>query len=117
MKDLITTIAAVVLLMIFVMQFANNQMIFSRITAADKAIDNFQCIAGDNWRQDSKKEELKLLISECLDCDASLVEIEEDGEKMSISAPVKNVVACNEILGIDDDKSVFIYRKGLWKSA
>ena len=51
MKDLITTIAAVVLLMIFVMQFANNQMIFSRITAADKAIDNFQCIAGDNWRQ------------------------------------------------------------------
>ena len=36
MKDLITTVAAITILMVFVMQFSANQVIMGRILAADK---------------------------------------------------------------------------------
>ena len=41
MKDLITTVAAITILMVFVMQFSANQVIMGRILAADKIIDKY----------------------------------------------------------------------------
>ena len=42
MKDLITTIGALMILMMFVVQFANNQSIATRILAADHYADMYE---------------------------------------------------------------------------
>ena len=54
MKDLITTIGAIMILMVFVMQFCSNQVLATRILVADYIIDDYESInveeikVGDN---------------------------------------------------------------------
>ena len=46
MKDLITAVASLMLLLIFVLQFAGNQNLHTRMFRADMAIENFRDTAG-----------------------------------------------------------------------
>lgn len=115
MKDLITTMAAVTILMIFVMQFASNQIICSRIAMADKTVENFQLIKDDETKPHA--DELRLKLAECLGCNVSNVVLKDEEEKLSIRVPLKGIIACGDFLGIDEGENMIVYRNEVWKEA
>ena len=80
MKDLITTIGALMILMMFVVQFANNQSIATRILAADHYADMYE--------------------------EGS---IQEKDAEYIIKAPIKNIIACADFLGIDQSENTAQY--------
>ena len=41
MKDMITTIAAIAILMVFVLQFSCNQVLAGKILASDRTVDRY----------------------------------------------------------------------------
>jgi len=115
MKDLITTMAAVTILMIFVMQFASNQIVCSRVALADKTIENFQITKADESKQGAAVEELRLRLAECLGCNVSNVVLQDEEDKLCIRVPLKGIIACGDFLGIDDEENMVVYRNEVWK--
>lgn len=114
MKDLITTMAAIMILMVFVMQFANNQIILSKITAADNVSENFQKNSDTFSVED--KETLKRKISESLCCRVTDVKLNESEEKISLEAPIGKAIVCGDFLGISEEDNRAVYRNCLWKN-
>lgn len=107
MKDLITTMAAIMILMVFVLQFANNQIICSRIAMADKVIGNF--------RSSSEIENLRLKLADCFDCEPSQVTLEEEEETININLPIEGAIACGDFLGIEGGDNVVLYKNKVLK--
>ena len=97
MKDLITTVAAITILMVFVMQFSANQVIMGRILSADKAVDKYVSILeSQGYTDEQQKDHLMMKLSETMNCRKSEVIIREEGGEYRISAPLKNIVACSK---------------------
>lgn len=119
MKNLITSAACIMILLAFVLQFTQNQVIHNRITAVDQAVNNFKevvkqqgCITEDN------EEALKKEIAKILDC--SLEEIEVTGDHRavfrggiiaySVSVPIKHIVSQPGFWGLKDDENLMEYK-------
>ena len=100
MKDLITAIGSIMILMVFVMQFCSNQVLASRILMADAIIDNI-----------SEAEQCKSKLAECFDCNPSDIIMEKNNDKMILKMPINNVVAAGEFLGISDEANRSIYTR------
>lgn len=114
MKDLITSIGAIMILMVFVMQFCSNQVITSRILLADMVIDNIQQEveqAKENVFSNNRLEEYKKDLASCFDCSSSEVSISKDENRIIFRMPIKNVVACGELLGISSDVNISTYTR------
>lgn len=111
MKDLITSIAAVTVLMVFVMQFATNQVTSAKILAADRAVENYITVLRNGEGDDGK---LKGRLAEVLKCkeDEVSVSSEKNFDKITVDvkAPLKNVIACSNFLGISEDENAAFYR-------
>lgn len=114
MKDLITTIGAVSILMIFVLQFCSNQLIATRMLIADKLLDDF----GNEFFVEGSDQKIAFEerwpiyrenLARCFDCDQGEVCFTESNGEYIVSAPVKNVVACAEFLGISPEGNQFVY--------
>lgn len=113
MKDLITTVAAITILMVFVMQFSANQVIMGRILAADKAVDKYVSILeSQGYTDEQQKDHLMMKLSETMNCRKSEVIIREEGGEYRISAPLKNIVACSRFLGISEGENRATYSVG-----
>lgn len=115
MKDLITTMAAMAILMIFLMQFAVNQTLAVKILAADKLVLNCHnaILSGKQWQEDTS--DLKNDIAKCMGCtkEEVLISTEDEGNmKVSITAPIRNVIACGKFLGITEEENVAYYSSG-----
>ncbi len=97
MKDLITAVASLMLLLIFVLQFAGNQNLHTRMFRADMAIENFRDTAG-----------LQGYIS-----DEILVEAEDSRQPKPegtllhyrIGYPLKKLIAAAAMLGISAEEN------------
>ena len=113
MKDLITTMAALTILMVFVMQFAANQVLGSRILASDKVVQNYHnLLLEEKGKAQEYKDSLKHDIALCLGCESSEVKVTETGQetvKVSIEAPLRQVIACGELLGITPEENTARY--------
>ena len=113
MKDLITTVAAITILMVFVMQFSANQVIMGRILAADRIVDKYvSVLESQGYTDEQQKDHLTMKLSETMNCRKSEVIIREEGGEYRVSAPLKNIVACSRFLGISEGENRAVYSVG-----
>lgn len=115
MKELITAMAGIMILMVFVLQFANNQIICSRIVIADTIAENFE-FTSEQGSKSEEKEKLRTELAQCFNCEISKVHIIDEEETVNISVPIQNAIVCGDFLGIGKDDNVLIYRKRVWKN-
>lgn len=110
MKDLITTIAAIAIMLVFVLQFSMNQVIISRTLASDRAVDNYRLrLSEKGGFDDAERLELIENIAHILGCNQSEVIVEEGEDSYEVRAPIKNVIACADFLGIAQDENKVDY--------
>lgn len=116
MKDLITTIGAIYILMIFVLQFSANQVLAGRIFVSDRIVEEYAAeAAAGNLQREDELDELAQRLSESLKCDKTDVRISEEEKSYSIEAPVENIIACAPMLGISDEKNKIRYVRKVGK--
>ena len=121
MKDFITAIASVIILMIFVMQFAANQSYFTRVMGAEYAVREMRLISENQGMIKSKSiAEMKAKLSDILKCSVSEIDVhfsgigtdKENSEEEAVSIdfdvtmPVYGIIGPYRILGIDAAENV-----------
>ena len=125
MKDLITSIASMLILMMFVMQFTANQITYTKIAAAENQVRQF-CLISEN--QGIIKSEgiiqLKEKLAGILDCELSQIavclsggraDLRNTGEEavssdIEITMPVYGVIGAAGVLGIGAEDNVGIHK-------
>ena len=111
MKDLITSIASLMLLMVFVMQFANNQAIYTEIVGVASSVREFRDAAeeeGEITYEDVS--ELKQSAALRLGCSPDEIgfsseENEAGNAEYDLAVPLKGIVASAKLLGISDSEN------------
>lgn len=119
MKNLITSMACIMILLVFVLQFTQNQVIHNRITAVDQAANNFKevvkqqgCIGAENERR------LQVEISKILSCNAEDVTVTGNRKAVyrgqmihyRIEVPVTNLVSQPGFWGLSEEENRMRYR-------
>lgn len=113
MKDLITTIAAISILMVFVFQFSANQVLINRMVASDRAVDEYiEAVSRTGDSDGREAEHLTKRLSETLKCSPKNIKVEQNDKEYQIRAPIDNVVACGKFLGIspEENKTEYIVK-------
>lgn len=110
MKDLITTIGSIMILMVFVMQFCSNQVIASKILALNSLVDTFQ----GNFETEKSIEDFKSKSAECVGCEKNEISLVKKDEKCTVKVPIKNVIACGKFLGISEKDNISIYTREVY---
>ncbi len=111
MKDLITSIASLMLLMIFVLQFANNQAIYTEIVGVASSVREFRDAAeeeGEITYEDVS--ELKQSAAYRLGCSPDEIgfsseKTEAGNAEYDLAVPLKGIVASAKLLGISDSEN------------
>ena len=111
MKDLITSIASLMLLMVFVMQFANNQAIYTEIVGVASSVREFRDAAeeeGEITYEDVS--ELKQSAALRLGCSPDEIgfsseKTEAGNAEYDLAVPLKGIVASAKLLGISDSEN------------
>ncbi len=102
MKSLVTAIAALLILLVMMMQFVSNQVLHDKLTKVDRAVFAFQ----EELKEEGVitfdiEDRLKKDISEALGCDENLVVINGDrvekyrGERIDyeVTMPLEGLVS------------------------
>lgn len=116
MKDLITTIASIMLLMIFVLQFVANQITYTRLTAAGNSVRQFEYAAEEAGEiTDSAVHFLKEDIAQAMDCMPDEIRVDTVVNEMGnseyvVSTPLKNIIGAAGMLGISADENRTEYK-------
>ena len=119
MKNLITSIACVMLLLAFVLQLTGNQILYSKITAADQSVNLFrEIIRKEGHISIASEARLKRELSEIFCCQTEEVTVSGDRSPVArgnlihyeVQAPCENVVAVPLFWGISTDENRFTYR-------
>lgn len=111
MKELITAIASVLILMMFLMQFAANQTTYTKVMGAEHAVRNFRM---ENESEPDIAEQsvrnLRSQIASALACEEAeiLVQVDRDGN-YRVEAPVKGLIGPAAMLGISEDENRFLF--------
>lgn len=106
MKDFITSIASLMLLMIFVMQFAANQAVYTKLVETESCVSLFRDSAEE--RGEIASEDISTLRQNAaafLDCAPTEIgvdtqNLESGNTGYDISVPLKNVIGAAKFLGI-----------------
>lgn len=127
MKDLITTVASILILMMFLMQFAANQTTYTRIMGAEHGIKEFRLISqAQGTIREEDVSELKENLAHILNCSSSEITVkvskdsenpadgEENGEEggrtimadYSVIMPIYGIVGPAGILGLSQGDNV-----------
>ncbi len=110
MKDMITTIAAIAILMVFVLQFSCNQVLAGKILASDRTVDRYIGILTEKGRTEApEKELLACQLAQCLGCDQAEVKVMEEDGRYEVRAPIRGIIACGEFLGISSEENMTEY--------
>ena len=125
MKDLITAVASLLLLMIFVMQFAVNQGTQHRILQADMAVSVFRdTVKEQGYISRENSAALRGMLAEICRCGEEEIIIERNASRevpqkrgtllyYQIRYPVKSLIAMAASLGIrDEDNGIYMEQKG-----
>ncbi len=115
MKDLITSIASLMLLMIFVLQFASNQAIYTEIVGVASSVREFRDAAeeeGEITYEDVSN--LKQSAATRLGCSPGEIgfssEATDGGNaEFDLAVPLKGIVACAKFLGISESENMAEY--------
>lgn len=112
MKDLITTIGSLLILMMFLMQFTANQVTYTRIMGAENTIKEFRLLSEE---QGSIKNEdilrLKENISRILCCSPSeiSVKVKEDSGDYAVTMPVYGIIGPAKMLGLSSQENMKLH--------
>ena len=121
MKDFITAIASVLILMMFVMQFAANQASFTKIMGAEYAIREMRLVSENQGIISSESiAQLKEKLSEILGCgtgeiihnlSGAAADTENTGSQplsciLTVEMPVYGVIGPARMLGIGPGENV-----------
>lgn len=111
LKDLITSIGSITILMIFILQFASNQTLVSKFAFSDVIVEKYaDGLAAEN--SEEAQRELKRNLTSVLGCSNAEVNLETGADgTYTVSAPVRDVIACGKLLGISDEDNKVIYKK------
>ena len=99
MKNMITAIACVLLLMAFLVQFVQNQVLFQKLVLANAAVEQ--------W--DGVSEGLEREISEIMSCSEGAVAIRQEDDEIEVRFPITSVLASPEFWGIDEAENTVSY--------
>ena len=118
MKEMITAMGALIIMMVFVLQFASYQSIAVKAAAADAACARIlsgkkdaEISGGAGGQVDEEKlagrvrQEISLLWG----CREEEVSVKVDGGVYEVTAPVRRVIACAGLLGIEEEKNIWTY--------
>ncbi|MBR5517028.1 MAG: hypothetical protein IKU53_03555 [Firmicutes bacterium] len=108
MKDLITTIGSVTILMVFVLQFCFNQVTMTRILVGDKILENYE----EQYKIEGVESDwdfCKTQLIKCFDVEEKDIKVEEAQNQKIVKIPIKNVIACGDFLGINSTENQAIY--------
>ena len=111
MKDLLTTIASVLVLMMFLMQFTADQVTYTKIMGAEYAVRNFR-IENEAAAEISAKSAaaLRSRIAEAVRCAEAEVTVHTgpDGA-YRVEAPIRGVIGPAAMLGITGEQNYVLY--------
>ena len=111
MKDLLTTIASVLVLMMFLMQFTADQVTYTKMMGAEYAVRNFR-IENEAAAEISAKsaDDLRARIAAAVRCAEAEVTVHTgpDGT-YRVEAPIRGVIGPVAMLGITDEENRFLY--------
>lgn len=119
MKNLMTSVACVTLLLAFSVQFTQGQVLYGKLIAADQAVNTFcQQVKAEGYISVSNAYSLKKILSQVFSCKAEDVFITGDrepvpkGEEISyeVSVKVQPVIALAKFWNIQEDDNSFVYR-------
>lgn len=114
MKNLITSIASLLILLAILMEFTHSQVLFSRIMAADQAVNTFrEAVREEGCVSEHSKRRIREELAEILKCDEKEVEVGGTGQTVlrgqlifySIKAPVGDVLAMPLFWNIGEEES------------
>lgn len=125
MKDLITTVASLLILMMFILQFSVNQATHTRIFQADMAVESFRdVLKEEGGLSPVNQSEIRNALSEICGCSSEdvIVECSQKAEapvpqgmliKYRINFPLKNLIAMGGALQIPpEDNMVWSKQEG-----
>ncbi len=113
MKDLITAIGSILILMMFLMQFAANQITYTRIMGAEHSIKEFRLLSEERGSiSNDDISELKGKLSEVLRCQTSeiSVEVAESGGDYSVTMPIYGVIGPAGIMGLSEKENMRLHK-------
>ena len=125
MKDLITAIASILILMIFIMQFAGNQAVQTRIFQADLAVESFRDALKENGGMSEENyQAVRQSLAEICGCQEEDVLVESSGTDTpaargdciyySVQFPLKDMIVMGDFLGITADENLILFHQKGW---
>ena len=107
MKDLITTIGSMLILMMFLTQFASSQTTYTRIMGAEHEIKEFRLLSGEQGSiRNENILQLKQNLSQVLECNASEISVNITDGDYVVTMPVYGVIGPWKLLGISQKENV-----------
>ena len=107
MKDLITTIGSILILMMFLMQFAASQTTYIRIMGAEHEIKEFRLLSEEQGRiRDEDIFQLKQNLSQVLDCHTSEISVDVTDGEYTVTMPVYGVIGPWKMMGLTEKENV-----------
>ena len=130
MKDLITAVASLLLIMVFVLQFSAGQVLHHRMFSADMAVESFRdTVKTEGYISEYNKARLKMELSRILGCSAGDISVAggTGSEAMSNSAvteggliyyhiayPLQNLISAAAFFGIEEDENRVWHKEEGW---
>lgn len=118
MKNLITGIACVVVLLVFVLQFGASQATHNHMTLVEKNVNAFKEVAKQEGQiTTDNTEALKTALSTILECGKNEIvvggttELTPRGEKLhyTVSVPLDDIIAASSFWGITNAENNATY--------
>lgn len=119
MKNLLTSMACLMLLLAFVLQFTQNQLLFSRITAVDQAVNNFkEIVKQEGGVTEENEKELKKTLGEILECREEQIKVDGSRQRVfrgqliryQVEVPISGIIAVPLFWGIGEEENRLSYR-------
>jgi len=117
MKDLITAIASMLIIMLFVMQFTANQITYTKVMAAEYNIREFKILSeSEGVIGDGALPGLRNNLAQIMECSPGEIGMRvEKGENKctyEITMPVKGIIGPAHMLGIspEDNRRLHVSR-------
>lgn len=114
MKNLITTIASLMLILVFMLQFTSNQVLHNNLIKIDKEINSFQqIIKKDGYITNYNSNNLKTVIADIIDCNEEEITISGTKSPLTkgnlisyeISIPMKDLICAPEFWKIEKNNN------------
>lgn len=118
MKNLITSIACIMILLAFALQFTQNQILHTRITAINQAINSFKEVVKQEGKiSDENEGFIKKELSKIAGCKEGEVLVNGDkkvlfrGEKIRyiITVPINDIISSAKFWGIGEEENKMNY--------